>query len=219
MTPTVTTRLSELAARVATLVRRVKEGKPLSARDAAWVERVSDVGSPGRPRGEGARIPIYETMRACSGATGIPLAALQLAKARGCSAFRGTRVHLDDFLRWWFDPARQKDESGNTSSNPDQKSTADWVREVKREDALMRRVRRERLEGTLVPRAWVCERIQKMCGELSALQARSESEHPVMLAAAGDDVAENRAVLRQCWDSIRDMLQELGEHLREGDPE
>lgn len=70
MTPTVTARLSELAARVATLVRRVKEGKSLSARDAAWVERVSDVGSPGRPRGEGARIPIYETMRACSGATG-----------------------------------------------------------------------------------------------------------------------------------------------------
>lgn len=85
----------------------------------------------------------------------------------------------------------------------------------------VRRLRRENevAEGRLVARSWVCERIAIMCGELSALQARSIEQHPVRLAAAGDDVAANRAALREVWDELRDMLQSLGEHLREGDPE
>src|SRR5690606_24341300 len=91
-------------------------------------------------------------------------------------------------------------------------------------EEVQERVRRLRLqndqtEGRLVSRSWVCERIQRMGGELRALEHESISNHPVRLAEAGNDVAQNRAVLRQCWDQIHDLIQSLAEHLREGDPE
>lgn len=84
------------------------------------------------------------------------------------------------------------------------------------------RVRRLRLandqtEGRLVSRAWVCERIQRMCAELTSLEHESLSNHPLQLAKAGCDVAAAREALRETWGSIRDMVSGLAIHLKEGD--
>ena len=44
-------------------------------------------------------------MDACEGATGITKTLQQLAKGKGCSAFRGSRVYLLDLIRWIFKEA------------------------------------------------------------------------------------------------------------------
>ena len=81
------------------------------------------------------------------------------------------------------------------------------------------RIANERDEGTLVDRGWVCSKIAIMCGELKCLEHRSLEEHPLRLAAAGHDVAQCRSVLRGVWGQLHDMLQSLGESLKEEDPE
>jgi hypothetical protein len=96
MDETPTSLLKRLADRVAGLVRRAKAGKALTQQEINWIN-----GALGHEKPERG-LPVYETMRSCSGATGIPLAALKSAKARGCPAFRGTRVYLTDFIPWWF---------------------------------------------------------------------------------------------------------------------
>ncbi len=40
------------------------------------------------------QLPIYSSMQVCNAATGIPAADLRLAKAEGCEAFKGSKVHL-----------------------------------------------------------------------------------------------------------------------------
>lgn len=56
------------------------------------------------------RLPLYGSMKQCSGETGIPLAILKQAKASGCPAFKSNQtVNLGDFLQWFF--SRDDDES------------------------------------------------------------------------------------------------------------
>jgi hypothetical protein len=57
----------------------------------------------GRPRSSAPVLPIYDSMKACSAATGIPLSVLENAKARGCPAFRSNRVDLALLLPLLFE--------------------------------------------------------------------------------------------------------------------
>jgi hypothetical protein len=69
-------------------------------------------------------LPIYDSLNACSGATGIPLSILKQAKKSGCDAFKSTRVDLGKLLRWLFG----KDQDGEGSVN--------WGERYKRVQAL-----------------------------------------------------------------------------------
>lgn len=44
----------------------------------------------------------FASMESCEGATGITKTLQQLAKQKGCTAFRGPRVYLLDLVRWIF---------------------------------------------------------------------------------------------------------------------
>lgn len=44
----------------------------------------------------------FQTMESCEGATGISKSLQQLAKSKGCAAFRGPRVYLMDLVKWIF---------------------------------------------------------------------------------------------------------------------
>ena len=48
------------------------------------------------------RLPIYDSIKAASGATKIPLTVLKAAKRAGCPAFRSNRFVLLDFIAWYF---------------------------------------------------------------------------------------------------------------------
>ena len=47
----------------------------------------------------------YDSIGACSAATGIPVTVLKHAKRQGCGAFRGSRVYLAPLIRWIFESA------------------------------------------------------------------------------------------------------------------
>lgn len=64
---------------------------------------------PGRPSVHSKGLPVFESIRQTSGATGIPVAILRDAKRRGCPAFKsGNRIDLGAFLRWHFENSDDK---------------------------------------------------------------------------------------------------------------
>lgn len=94
----------------------------------------------GRPRVYATDLPVYDSMEQCEGATGIPKAAQMIATSEGCLFFRHGRVHLAEFLMWWF--AREADESGD--------SHVDWSKRDKRASALTRETNLQKLRDALI---------------------------------------------------------------------
>ena len=100
-----------------------------------------------------------------------------------------------------------------TQANPE---TLEGVRIAEGLEKIRERRRKNDVaDSKLVQRSWVVERMARAAGELNAIRSRSESEHAVRLAAAGDDVPQNRAVLRGVWDDIMRAIQGLGAHFEE----
>ncbi len=90
-----------------------------------------------------------------------------------------------------------------------------------REEKILEEIRRLRLandqkEGRLVEKAWVFSRIQAAAAEWNTLRMKAEAEMPVAMAAAGDDVAGQRTVLKEkITDPIAVILQSLAKHFDE----
>ena len=77
-------------------------------------------------------LPTYPSLAACSGATGIPLAALKKAKKAGCDAFTTNgRVTLAKLLRWVFAEGSEVDLG------------VDWIKEKAKTATLRDRIRLE----------------------------------------------------------------------------
>ena len=94
-----------IARRLAGMIKRLQGRRPLSAADRDYASRLIAATAPapaGRPREDLVRLPIYDSLRACAGATHIPLGFLQHAKKSGCPAFTSNRVHLGALLQWMF---------------------------------------------------------------------------------------------------------------------
>ena len=51
----------------------------------------------------------FDSIGQAAGATGIPLAILRWAKKEGCSAFKGSRFYLPEFLKWYFSKQESPD--------------------------------------------------------------------------------------------------------------
>jgi len=73
----------------------------------------------------------------------------------------------------------------------------------------------DRFEGRMIERAVVAERMQKAAGDLNSFRAKSEAEHPMRFAAAADDPAKCREVLRVIWDEIFSNINGLSRHFTE----
>lgn len=111
------------------------------------------------------RLPVFDSMAACEGATGLPKAAQQQAKREGCDAFDSHgRVDLEKLLRWLF--AR-----GEGSEN--------WPDRLKRAQALRAEVELEELNGSLVERAKVRQDMTKAANKaVAVLVQKFETELP-----------------------------------------
>ena len=135
---------------------------------------------------------VFDTMQQAASALTLPMREIKRAKSAGCTAFRGARVHESELVSW-------------LAEHPAPDSGGDPKEEKLREEIRKLRIRNERDEGVLVPRAWVAERIQRIAGRLNTYRAKSEAEHPVRFAAAAGDVAGCRIVTREIWDEIMAM--------------
>lgn len=111
------------------------KAKPLQPRREADEEN-KRVGS-GRPRVYGTELPVYDSMDQCASATGIPVDYLKRAKRSGCLFIRHGRVHLAEFIRWFFSQA-----DGNDGE--------DWARRSKRALAIKAEIELEKLQNQVI---------------------------------------------------------------------
>lgn len=157
----------------------------------------------GRPRVYATDLPVYDTMDQCSGATGIPKSMLQLASKEGCLFVRHGRVHLAEFLRWFFGPRPQ---------NSDGEENIDWDKRGKRAQALIREADLEEKRGTVVDfslakdfiehvtRALFFGELERMEQEFPAsLKGKNEVDIQVEMKRQGDMVRKNLELALKTW--------------------
>jgi hypothetical protein len=132
-----------IARRLAGMIKRLQRRQALSVADREYASRLIAATAPapaGRPREEIARLPIYDSMHACAGATGIPLAFLRHAKKSACPAFTSNRVHLAELLRWMF---------AKSAACPDAEGI-DWSDELKKWLAKRAKIQHDRDAETII---------------------------------------------------------------------
>ena len=161
-------------------------------------------------------------MLQCSGATGIPRRVLEDAKAKACPAFVAHRIRLEEFLRWFFDPARS---SATTESAADGDSDADLLRPVNgtwqesrarvathREVVRLAHDKRQLLDRAEVQRG-ISRGMAQLFGDLDRIftaefparaKGRDEREIRVM---AQNEIEALKAALRERWGSITETDQ------------
>lgn len=86
-------------------------------------------------------LPVYDSLAACSGATGIPRSVIQAAKKAGCPAFRSNRVDLAVLLPWIF--------SGE-GKDPDDMSIEQIEKKKVEEEWRILELKRMTMDGTLI---------------------------------------------------------------------
>lgn len=126
----------------------------------------------GRPRLYATHLPVYDSMDQCSAACGIPISALRYAKKHGCLFIRHGRVHLDEFLKWFF-AQTHKDED---------EMLVDWAKRDRRAAALLKECKLEEDRERVVDFSNVTRIIQQLVrveffGELERLA----NEYPTSL--------------------------------------
>ena len=89
------------------------------------------------------QLPVFDSIDACVGATGIPRHVIKSAKKLGCSAFHSNRVKLGPLLEFIF--TEKKGKSGSDSFTID-----DWKRRKVQEEATLLGLTRKQREGELV---------------------------------------------------------------------
>lgn len=91
-------------------------------------------------------LPVYDSIDACSGATGIPRGVIKSAKKLGCSAFHSNRVKLGPLLAFIF--TEKEGPSGTESFTIDE-----WKKRKVQEEATLLSLTRKQREGELVLKA------------------------------------------------------------------
>jgi len=145
----------------------------------------------------------YESLAACSGATGIPLAVLKRAKRAGCPAFVAHRVDLVPLLTWLF-------ASGNDAG-------VDWPAKFKEFQARREELKYEREKAELIEVAAVLEMDAAACSRWNAKRIHVEQEWPARLA--GKDIPECRDLLMELTTQIGRILQGIRGEVPEVHPD
>lgn len=150
----------------------------------------------------GQMLPVYDSIQSCSSATGIPQAALKLAKKKGCDAFQHSRVDLAKFLRFTF--------------SPDGKDIANWADHKLEASAKREWIKLQRDEGNVIDRGHVRDGIARLAGVLdSTLEKKFVTELPPAVTGM-DPMAVSRICKRakaEAWDEIKAQ----GEAITEAD--
>jgi hypothetical protein len=141
---------------------------------------------------------VFDSMKSAAGTGLWTLALLKSAKEAGCPAFRGARVHGDELAEW-------------LKANPDvaKKKGSDLKGQKTKEEIRKLKLANDLKEGRLIERAWMAARIHIAAGKVDAFRVKSESEHPLLFAAAAGDVPKCREVVQKIWDEIISAMNSL----------
>ena len=138
---------------------------------------------PGRPRIFATDLPVYDSMEICRGSTGIPIAAMALAKKEGCVFVRHGRIHLEPFLKWWFNRPEKDDE---------EREADNWGGRDKRATALLKEVKLEEAKERVIEFLSVDKFIRNLVGNMFFGELeRIASEFPASLKGKSEvEIAE-----------------------------
>lgn len=138
--------------------------------------RVNKAGQ-GRKRVFASDLPVYDAIKDAVGATGIPLAAFDEARKNGCLFMRHGRVHLGEFIRWWF----TRDIDDELDEDKEKRGT-DWTSRDKRASALLRETKLANEKGKLCEFANVERFIRQVIAvEIFGELERISTEFPASL--------------------------------------
>jgi hypothetical protein len=142
----------------------------------------------------------FDSMDQASAAMKIPKETLQRIKAKGCPAFRGSRIYEQELRDYMDANAEQFKTSGDdTESIKNRKAFEDW-RKVK--------LANDKEEGKLIVRKLVSMRLHELsAGQLTLLRQRLENELPAQVA--GLDPASARIIFKRVVDEICGKMQVL----------
>lgn len=115
---------------LANIVKKVKSGKPLTPVERKIIAERTERKDESWPEG-------FDSIKAMAGAMGIPMTLIQVAKQKGCPAFRGSRVYWKEWIKWYF--------NGNDAV------VVDWDAKQKELDYRDRLVDHEEKIGKLAP--------------------------------------------------------------------
>lgn len=144
----------------------------------------------------------FDSMAQAATGLGIELRVLKAAKRAGCPGFRGSRVYGSEVKAW----LAEHPQVGKASDLRERKLRAECDK-IETANAVKKR--------ELISRAWMAERVHVAFGKIDAFQQKSEAEHPLLFAAAADNVVQCREVIRKIWDEIKDSIQTLGKEFKE----
>jgi hypothetical protein len=148
----------------------------------------------------GQALPVYDSIQACSSATGIPVAALRLAKKNGCNAFAHSRVDLGLFIRFTFSMAG-KDISNWADHKLEASAKREWIKLQKD-------------EGNVIDRGHARDAAAQLAGAIdSTLEKVFVSEFPP--ACVGLDPMAISQLAKQSkarvWDELKVRAAAIGE--------
>jgi hypothetical protein len=142
----------------------------------------------------------YDSLGSCASATGIPVTTLKHAKRQGCAAFRGSRVYLAPFLRWFF-------ESPDRSAiNYDQERAQHVLLQNAKLKVELRQLKRE-----LIP----ADEVARVGAELGAAIRKVVTRlHRTAPSLEGHPVATIEARLKEEEDDILKQLHTIDERMK-----
>ena len=144
------------------------------------------------------------TMKAAAKIIGVDRGTLENWRDEGCPGLPPVKFSKAAVLRW---AAKHGKRAADASGDLKSRKTAEEIRKLK--------LANDAREGRLVERAWVAERMQRAFGDLNKYRAKSEAEHAVIFAGAGDDIAACREIVRKMWDEIMTEMNALKVHFKE----
>lgn len=152
------------------------------------------------------QLPVFDSIDACVGATGIPRHVIKSAKKLGCSAFSSNRVNLGKLLPFLFG----KEIKGGSSSTS--MTIDDWKQRKVEEEVLSmecsRKIREERLIPVETLRGWFAPALLDVRNTLLSIPGKLAAQVPGMEPAAAE------AAMR---DAINDALRQISSHPWEDD--
>lgn len=199
----------EIAHKIAEVADKFRDGKKITKADQEFIARVEKLAEVGRPAEGSNTLPVYNSMKECAAATGIPEEIQREAKAEGCDAFRYNRVHLALLLPFiWKERAAPEMAEQDADGVEKPRTIRQWLEYYK----MSRERRRDSVEaGEIIDKSEVREGIQKAVSIYFGQLEKMIREMPPVIR--GMDERGIAAEMRKSIDHIRSDVKARFEEL------
>lgn len=157
----------------------------------------------GRPQKSAPDSPVFESMQQCYAITGIPVEVQKAAKAAGCKAFVGSRVHLYPLLQFLHSKTDELD------------GVDDWGTEYKKWKSKREKIAHDKEARLTASKGEVSAALERIGSALVAGFDRIDQEMPPILKGLEEVAIHER--LKKAHNALRDEWAASMERLEKGE--